>query len=655
MCGLIGYWAPNRELSDRLIDHMAEQIIHRGPDSAGSWHDRAAGLALGHRRLAIVDLSDSGHQPMVSASGRYVLSYNGEIYNFQDIRAELDAAGKAPAWSGHSDTEVLLAAVDAWGLDASLARLDGMFAFALWDTTDQSLVLARDRLGEKPLYYGRSGDALIFGSELGAFKPFPGYAPQIDRDALALYLRHNYIPAPYSIYTGIHKLEPGHYIKMTAPDQVDNATICYWNIVETARASAPLTNSAAELEDRLDDLLNRSIKRRMIADVPLGAFLSGGYDSTLTTAVMQSQSARPIKTFTIGFSDEGYNEAHHAKAVADHLGTEHTELYVSPKAAQDVIPKLPDIWSEPFSDSSQIPTFLVSQLARTEVTVSLSGDGGDELFQGYGRYEFAARQWKRLSSVPSMVRKGAAAGILATPEGLMHKAESMLPRRLRNRHLADRLPKLAQIMACPSAMSFYKSLVSHQIDPTSLVLGSQGEPRTAFADADRLAQEFGFAGAMGLIDTVTYLPGDILTKVDRASMAVSLESRIPLLDHRLVEFAMRVPQEFKHRDGQAKWLLRQVLYRYVPRALMDRPKMGFGVPIEHWLRGPLREWAEALLSERRLREEGYFDPAPIRKMWTEHVSGARRWHAQLWDILMFQAWLERHHPELARPSTAEAD
>lgn len=654
MCGFVGYWAPDRDLSAHLIDHMAQQIWYRGPDSSGSWHDDNVGLALGHRRLAIVDLSEAGHQPMASKTGRYLLSYNGEIYNFQDIRAELEAAGKAPVWAGHSDTEVMLAAIEAWGLEPALARLDGMFAFALWDTVNKVLTLARDRLGEKPLYFGFSGNALLFGSDLAAFRPFPGYEPEIDRDVLALYLRYSYIPAPYSIYRGIRKLEPGHYIEIKSPEDADQPSVCYWDIVGKILKAETCKDDSEKLTETLDDLLHRSIARRMVADVPIGAFLSGGYDSTLITAIMQSQSQRRVKTFTIGFSEEGYNEARHAKAVATHLGTDHTELYVSPAEARDIIPLLPDIWNEPFADSSQIPTFLVSQLARTEVAVSLSGDGGDELFHGYSRYGFAERTWGRIESVPAFLRKGAAAGILALPSTVVRGATGILPKRLRSMHLADRLPKAANIIGANSAMAFYKALVSNCSVPTSLVLGATGEPGTVLDDADHLVDRLGFDRAMGLTDTVTYLPGDILTKVDRAGMAVSLESRIPLLDHELVEFAMRVPQEFKQRDGQSKWLLRQVLYRYVPQELMDRPKMGFGIPIEHWLGGPLRDWVETLIDEERLRSEGYFDPAPIRKMWKEHQSGERRWHAQLWSILMFQAWLERHHSGQTRPYQSAA-
>lgn len=637
MCGFTGYWgagAPDEAIATR----MAQQIAHRGPDDSGVWCDPSAGLALAHRRLSILDLSPAGHQPMSSPCGRYMLVYNGEIYNHLDLRAELDANGAGFDWRGHSDTETLLAALRHWGVHGTLERLNGMFAFALWDCAERILFLARDRMGEKPLYYGRSGDTFLFGSELKALKAHPDWNGQLDRDALALYLRHNYVPSPWSIYRGVQKLPPAHFIAVSAGGHSIDEPICYWSVAQVATRGFS-NKSSAELTDELEALLRDAIGRRMAADVPLGAFLSGGFDSSLVVALMQAQSGRPIKTFSIGFHEEGYNEAQHARAVASHLGTDHTELYISAEQAMEVIPHLPAMFDEPFSDSSQIPTFLVSKLARQSVVVSLSGDGGDELFCGYNRYLLALRIWEKLRWIPFPVRQTLAMLVRHAPGQPLDRIQRVLPLRYQISNLPDRLPKLAEMLAHRDGQAIYRSLVSHAKDPARLVLGAQ-EPETILNRSDYLPKLPGLREQMMLLDQLTYLPDDILTKVDRASMAVSLEARVPLLDHRLVEFAWRVPSELKYRDGQGKWLLRQVLYRHVPRKLMERPKMGFGVPIEHWLRGPLRDWAEALLDENRLYAEGIFDPKPIRQMWQEHLKGERRWHYYLWDILMFQAWSE---------------
>jgi len=640
MCGITGFWSSEQRASSKLAEHMAFRIDNRGPDDAGVWTDDAYGVALAHRRLSILDLSPAGHQPMQSPCGRYILVYNGEIYNHQELRAELEAEGGAFNWHGHSDTETLLAALRHWGVQQALVRLNGMFAFALWDTAERTLFLARDRMGEKPLYYGRSGDSFLFGSELKALKAHPDWHGEIDRDVLALYMRHNYVPSPWSIYKGITKLRPAHFVAITDGGRVVGEPVCYWDLAQVAEQGVTSATGGAELLiDELDGLLRDAVKRRMAADVPLGAFLSGGYDSTTVAALMQAQSERPVKTFSIGFHEEGYNEAQHAKAVADHLGTEHTELYVTADEAMAVIPKLPTIYDEPFSDSSQIPTYLVSKLARQHVTVSLSGDGGDELFYGYGRYFRGDRIWKKLKTVPFPVRQLAAVFARNAPSKALQQAMSVLPDRLRIKHFADQLPKLADVLVHRDDQSFYRDLMSHAKNPQEIVLGAV-EPDTLLSRADLLPSLPSLRERMMYLDMMAYLPDDILTKVDRATMAVSLEARVPLLDHRLVEFAWRVPTEFKYRDGQGKWLLRQVLYNYVPKELMERPKMGFGVPIEHWLRGPLREWGEDLLDEKRLREEGFFEPAPIRRMWEEHTSGKRRWHYYLWDALMFQSWLE---------------
>ncbi|SMC26497.1 asparagine synthase (glutamine-hydrolysing) [Desulfacinum hydrothermale DSM 13146] len=639
MCGLSGIWGGGYADSN-IVGRMVNCLVNRGPDDVGVWTDADAGLALAHRRLSILDLSPAGHQPMVSPCGRYVLVYNGEIYNHADLRADLECEGGSFAWRGHSDTETLLAALRHWGVQRALERLNGMFAFALWDARERTLYLARDRMGEKPLYYGRNGDTFLFGSELKALVVHPAWQGEVNRDALALFLRHNYVPAPWSIYRGIFKLPPAHFVVISEGGKRVGAPQCYWNLAEVAkRGVAAADGDPQALADELDGLLRDAVRRRMVADVPLGAFLSGGYDSTTVVALMQVQSSRPVKTFCIGFYEEAFNEARHAKAVAEHLGTDHTELYVTPEEAMAVIPRLPEIYDEPFSDSSQIPTFLVSQLARRHVTVSLSGDGGDELFCGYNRYVLGYQVWSKLRLLPRPLREMLAAVLNRAPGHALDVLQGKLPQRFRVSNLADRLPKLAEVLAHRDGQSFYRSLVSHAKNPDQLVLGAN-EPDTILNRPDGLPSLPGLREQMMYLDMLTYLPDDILTKVDRASMAVSLEARVPLLDHRVVEFVWRVPTEYKYRNGQGKWLLRQVLYRYVPKELMERPKMGFGVPIEHWLRGPLRDWAEALLDEKRLREEGYFKAAPIRRMWEEHVSGKRRWHYYLWDMLMFQSWLE---------------
>ena len=639
MCGIVGYWNKNGAEEGSTIDKMATEIRHRGPDDAGIWLDEGSGLALAHRRLSIIDLSPAGHQPMVSPCGRFILVYNGEIYNHQDLRADLENEDGHFDWRGHSDTETLLAGLRHWGVEGTLERLNGMFAFALWDKAEHALFLARDRMGEKPLYYGSSGGSFLFGSELKSLKAHPHWRGDIDRNALTLYMRHNYVPTPWSIYQGISKLPPAHFVVVRETGKEVSEPKCYWNLGKiAARGSANTKGSPEELIDELDELLRDAVGKRMVADVPLGSFLSGGFDSSMVVALMQAQSTRPVKTFTIGFHEKGYNEAEQAKAVAKHLGTDHTELYVTPKEAMAVIPRLPTIWDEPFSDSSQIPTFLISELARQHVTVSLSGDGGDELFCGYSRYTQGYRIWKLMCLLPGPLRRTLGRLLQAFPGAPLESLIRFLPKRFQIPHLADRLPKLADVIKEDSGESYYRRLVSHWKDPVAVVLRGV-EPLTIFETPERLPKLSGLRERMMYMDSLTYLPDDILTKVDRASMAVSLEARVPLLDQRVVEFSWRIPMSLKVRDGKGKWLLRELLYRYVPRKLMERPKMGFGVPIDAWLRGPLREWAEELLDEKKLREEGFFDPAPIRKIWQEHVTGQRRCHYYLWDVLMFQAWL----------------
>jgi asparagine synthase (glutamine-hydrolysing) len=646
MCGITGFWQRERAEAaalESLARRMAQQLEHRGPDDRGEWADEQAGIGLGFRRLAIVDLSPQGRQPMRSESGRYVITFNGEVYNFGALRRELEPLGHR--FRGGSDTEVILAAIEAWGLMRAVERFVGMFAIALWDRAERTLHLVRDRLGIKPLYYGWMEGTLLFGSELKALEVHPDFRADVDRGALALLLRHSYVPAPFSIYRGIQKLPPGTILTLRSAVDEGAAPTPFWSAREVAEAGAadPFTGSEAEAVAELDTLLREAIRLRMIADVPLGAFLSGGIDSSTVVALMQAQSDRPVKTFTIGFHETGYNEAVHAAAVARHLGTEHTELYVTPDEARAVIPRLPAMYDEPFCDPSQIPTYLVSELARRQVTVSLSGDGGDELFGGYNRYFWGQALWRRIGRVPPPMRALAARGLTAISPARwdrgLQRLRPLLPAGVRQRTPGDKLHKMAEVLAVGSPEEMYRGLVSHWKEPERLVIGAC-EPATAITDRARWAALPGFTRRMMYLDLITYLPDDILAKVDRASMAVSLEARVPLLDHRVVQFAARIPLSMTIKNGQGKWLLRRVLDKYVPSDLIERPKMGFGVPIDAWLRGPLREWAESLLDERRLREEGFFRPEPVRQKWAEHLSGTRNWQYLLWDVLQFQAWLE---------------
>lgn len=652
MCGLAGFLggmgADGASGEEALLRRMATGIARRGPDDSGYWCDVAHRIGLGHRRLAIVDLTAAGHQPMRSADGRYVIVFNGEIYNHMDLRQELEQCGVRSAWRGHSDTETLLAGFGAWGIKGTIERVNGMLALAVWDRQTHTLTLARDRFGEKPLYYGWQGQGagrvFLFGSELKALRAHPGFCSGIDRGALSLLLRYNSIPAPYSIYQGIAKLLPGTLLTVSMAQPEPNLT-SYWSSAQVAVAGVAnrFKGGGEQAIDALEGLLKDAVQKQMMADVPLGAFLSGGVDSSTVVALMQAQSARPIKTFTIGFQEPGYNEAEHAKAVASYLGTDHSELYLTAEQAMAVIPLLSSLYDEPFSDSSQIPTFLVSHLARQQVTVALSGDAGDELFCGYNRYQVTAKLWHRLSAVPLLLRKFAAKALMkVSPAGwdrLASAAYGLLPNSLKFSNMGEKIHKGAGVLASQSVDALYLGLVSQWDDPASVVIGGF-EPPTLLTGHAPVLEGLDEVERMMALDLLTYLPDDILTKVDRAAMGVSLESRMPFLDHRVVEFAWRLPQDLKLRDGQTKWALRQVLYRHVPQALIERPKMGFGVPIDSWLRGALRPWVEALLDESRLRREGYFHPAPIRLKWQQHLSGQRNWQHQLWGVLMFQAWLE---------------
>ena len=652
MCGIAGFYNPagfHSGWAEQCAGAMATVIAHRGPDDSGEWIDGEAGIALSHCRLSILDLSPAGHQPMVSASGRYVLIFNGEIYNHMELRAEL----VNQLWRGHSDTETLLAAIERWGLEPSLRKSVGMFALGLWDRHTRVLTLARDRMGEKPLYYGWQGCTFLFGSELKALRCHPEFRREIDRNAISLFLSYGYIPAPHSIYQGIHKLIPGTILRMS--DFAQRWSLPqpepYWSLTEAVVAGQadPFRSSEDDAILELETRLSEAICHQMVADVPLGAFLSGGIDSSTVVALMQAQSTRPVKTFTIGFVEQGYNEAEHAKKVAKHLGTEHTELYVTSREAMDVIAKLPMLYDEPFGDASAIPTFLVSQLARQHVTVSLSGDGGDELFGGYGHYFQYPLLWQRLNRLPTFVWRNIAALAAIAPVKLMNAlGEPLLALRGRAATIpiGVRLRQVASAMSYGSDDDFVQAMRAELIG-VGEVIAKNGE---ASGSVDRGDGHPGplpsahLSERMMHHDAMRYLPDDILVKVDRAAMSVSLETRVPLLDHRVVEFAARLPLGLKIRNGSGKWVLRQVLYRHVPQALVERPKKGFGVPTDSWVReGQVRQWAEALLDRQRLNQEGFLKPDVIQSRWKEHLSGRYNWQGMLWRILMFQAWLSEQH------------
>ncbi|HYL32826.1 MAG TPA: asparagine synthase (glutamine-hydrolyzing) [Stellaceae bacterium] len=639
MCGVAGLFDYRARRAPEALTAqgraMADALLHRGPDAGDVWVDAAAGIALGHRRLSIIDLSPAGAQPMVSSCGRFVVSFNGEVYNVDALKPELEAAGRK--FRGHCDTEVMLEGFAVWGVEATLKRLIGMFALALWDRQERTLYLVRDRLGIKPMFWLETGEQILFGSELKALRAVKDWSPELDRDAVVAFLRFAYVPGSRGIYQGVRQLAPGTVLVAHAGKPVEIRT--FWSLDDVAAKGQAdrFAGSEDEAVQILDALLTDAIKRRMVADVPLGAFLSGGIDSSTVLALMQKSSNRPVRSFSIGFHEKGFNEAPHAAQVARHLGTDHTELYVEPSHALEVIPRLPDMYDEPFADSSQIPTFLVSEMTRRHVTVALSGDGGDELFAGYTRYFRSEAVRRVLDVVPRGARGLAAAAVKSVAPSTWSALGSWaIPQ------FGDRVHKLAGALAGTPG-DFYRLMVTHWDNPDAIVRGG-AEPKGLLWDESLAARVPDPVERMQYLDTLTYLPDDILTKVDRASMAVSLEARVPLLDHRVVEFSWRLKPALKASGGVGKRVLRGVLDRYVPKALIDRPKMGFGVPIDSWLRGPLKEWAEDLLGERRLAAEGVFDPAPIRAKWREHLSGARNWQYPLWTVLMFQAWKVRWLP-----------
>ncbi len=663
MCGLTGFLNRSRDQSaDELlavVGRMTETLHHRGPDDTGTWCDPATGIALGHKRLSIVDLSPAGHQPMASACGRFVIVYNGEVYNHSDLRGEL--AAKGHSFRGHSDTEVLVEGFAEWGIVETIQRCIGMFAIAVWDTRLRELTLIRDRIGKKPLYYGRFGSTLLFGSELKALRAHPAFRGDINRHALGEFLKRSYLPGT-SIYRDVTQLRPGCSLTIRLDDEawwtgnrVDPQQE-YWTLDRAVSSGQdhPFAGSYEEAVTSLDRLLTDAVGCRMVADVPLGAFLSGGIDSSAVVALMQKQSPRPVKTFTIGFEEEEYNEAPFAKKVAEHLRTDHTELYVTSQQARDMIPRLPTMFDEPFADSSQVPTFLVSQLARQHVTVALSGDGGDELFCGYHRYFEALFGFDRSlassgGSVLSRAVRSRAVGLLhALPDAVRQPLAQTCRSfgRLSPGRLARLFQRVANVLGETNPNERYLRNMAHWRTDDRVVSGAsiidEYEIPQDFWPAARNRSPGEFQQCWQWYDTLTYLPGDVLAKVDRASMAVSLETRVPLLDHRVVEFAWTLPHSFQASDGVGKRILRSVLAQYVPSELFERPKVGFGVPIDFWLRGPLKDWAEDLLDEGRLKREGYLNPQPIRQKWAEHLSGAVNWHRWLWDVLMFQAWLAEH-------------
>jgi asparagine synthase (glutamine-hydrolysing) len=656
MCGITGIFGNlNKEEFEISINKMSTALTHRGPDDSGVWVDNEDGIAFGHRRLSIIDLSSTGHQPMTSPCGRFTIVFNGEIYNHLQLRDLLDSHNNNLPWCGHSDTETLVVALSHWGIEKTLQQLVGMFAFAVWDFKEKRLSLIRDRFGEKPLYYGWSNGVFLFGSELKALQKYKGFNNKIDRDVLSLYMKYMYVPTPYSIFKDIYKLEPGCILQIDkgvkppalplfAPFRDQGINITQWySISNMAQACQKnLITDQNDAVDLLEKTLLESVRSQLISDVPLGAFLSGGIDSSVIAALMQKVCKDPIKTFTIGFEESSFNEAVYAKEVSRHLGTEHHELYVTSSDAFKVIPHLPTLYDEPFADSSQIPTYLVSKLARESVTVALSGDAGDELFGGYNRYLWGSRVWNNIRWMPPIIRKTLGMAITKFPVKMWDNIGNTLPTNSRVSSMGNKAHRMAhRLKKVKKLDDVYHSLVTEGYKEDDLVINDQAALITKLDNHDIVSDIVDSEHRMMLWDSLTYLPDDILTKVDRAAMGVSLETRIPFLDYRVAELAWRLPLDMKIKNGEGKWPVRQVLYKYVPRELIERPKAGFAVPVGQWLRGPLREWASDLLDEARIQREGYFNPKLVKELWGQHLSGRHDLAPRLWTILMFQAWLDK--------------
>ena len=646
MCGINGFYSNSLNTYNNVIARMNSAISHRGPDAKGFWEDKNSGIVLGHQRLSIIDLSAAGNQPMQSKSGKLILTYNGEIYNHLEIRKELEIFNSDIKWRSKSDTETLIEAIDFWGIEKTLGKIEGMFAFGLWDQQKHSLILARDRIGEKPLYFGWQGNGkdqvFLFGSELKGLKIHPSFCGELNRNSIALQLRHNCIPAPYSIYKDIHKLLPGHYLHLNEKD-LKNSLLpdpkIYWSLEKIAihGNNNQINLSEEDMIDEFHKCLQISVKKQMISDVPLGAFLSGGIDSSTIVAMMQSQSIRPVKTFTIGFEDSDYNEAEYAKKIAKYIGTDHSELYVSSKKAMEIIPELPTIYDEPFSDSSQIPTLLVSKLSKNHVKVALSGDGGDELFCGYNRHIMSQKFSNIFRLMPFALRKVFSSSIRLISDKNWNSLSKFLPVLNQYHNFGDKLYKAANALESKTIQDMYYMLCSHWTNPTDVVKESR-EPGTFLTEFKPDLNSLNNQQQMMLLDLLTYMPNDILVKLDRAAMSFSLETRVPFLDHKLIEHVWKIPHHLKFRNNQGKWILKQILEKYIPKNLIERPKTGFAAPIGTWLRGPLKDWAENLLCEKKLKQDGYLNYDLIRHKWKEHLSGNRNWQSDLWDVLVFQAW-----------------